>query len=111
MEVLHRTGKATAAEVRAAMQDAPSDSAVRTTLRILEEKGHIRHQEDGARYVYSPVVSRQAARRSALRSMLTTFFNGSPAEAMAALLDETSRQLSDEELNRLEKLVRKARES
>jgi len=111
MEVLHRAGKATAVEVRAAMSEAPSDSAVRTTLRILEDKGHLRHQEDGGRYVYSPVVSRQTARRSALREMLGTFFNGSPSQAVAALLDVSSKRLSEEELNRLEELVRKARES
>ncbi len=111
MEVLHRAGTATATEVRAAMTDAPSDSAVRTTLRILEEKGHVKHLEDGGRYVYSPVVSKHAARRSALREMLGTFFQGSPVEAVATLLDVSSKQLSEEELNRLEELVRKARKS
>jgi BlaI family transcriptional regulator, penicillinase repressor len=111
MEVLHRAGKMTAAEVRAGMRDAPSDSAVRTTLRILEEKGHVRHQEDGGRYVYSPVASRQTARRSALREVLATFFDGSPSQAVAALLDVSAKKLSEEELNRLEELVRKARES
>jgi predicted transcriptional regulator len=109
MDVLHRAGRATAAEIRAGMEDAPSDSAVRTILRILEEKGHVRHEEDGVRYVYMPVESRQKARKSALLRLVETFFDGSAPQAVAALLGISAGKLSDEELDRLEEMVKKAR--
>ena len=109
LDVLHRLGTATAAQVRAEMADPPSDSAVRTHLRILEEKGHVRHEQDGPRYVYSPTVPRDAAGRTALRHLLRTFFDGSPGRAVAALLDETADDLSETELDRLDGLIRRAR--
>ncbi len=109
LDVLHRLGTASAADVRAALEKPPSDSAVRTHLRILEEKGHIRHQQDGPRYLYRPVVARETAGRSALRHLLTTFFEGSPDRAVAALLDETSDDLSADDLDRLDDLIQRAR--
>ena len=109
LDVLHRLGPASAADVRAALDDPPSDSAVRTHLRILEDKGHARHEQDGPRYVYLPVQSREVAGRSALRHLMRTFFDGAPDRAVAALLDETSADLSDEDLDRLDSLIRRAR--
>lgn len=109
MDALYRGGKATAAEVRARMGDAPSDSAVRTFLRILEEKGQVRHEEAGGRYVYFPVESRGKARKTALTRLVETFFEGSPSQAVAALLGLSTGKLSDEELDRLEEMVKKAR--
>jgi predicted transcriptional regulator len=109
LDVLHRLGRATAAQVRAALDDPPSDSAVRTHLRILEEKGHVGHEQDGPRYVYSPTVARETAGRSALRHLLQTFFAGSPSRAVAALLDETAEDLSETDLDRLDDLIRRAR--
>ena len=110
LDVLHRLGRASAADVRAALADPPSDSAVRTHLRILEEKGHVRHEQDGPRYVYLPTVAREKAGRSALRHLMSTFFDGSPGHAVAALLDETADDLSASDLDRLDALIRKARE-
>ena len=109
LDVLHRLGPASAADVRAALDDPPSDSAVRTHLRILEDKGHARHEQDGPRYVYLPVQSREVAGRSALRHLMRTFFDGAPDRAVAALLDEASADLSDEDLDRLDSLIRRAR--
>ncbi len=109
LDVLHRLGTASAADVRAALDDPPSDSAVRTHLRILEEKGHARHEQDGPRYVYLPVQSREVAGRSALRHLTQTFFGGAPERAVAALLDEASADLSDDDLDRLDDLIRRAR--
>ena len=91
------------------MPDPPSYSAVRTLLRILEEKGHIRHEQDGTRYVYLPRVARDHARRSALRHMLNTFFEGSATQAIAALIDEDSKRLSDDDWNRLTAMIERAR--
>ncbi|MFN0103126.1 MAG: BlaI/MecI/CopY family transcriptional regulator [Bryobacteraceae bacterium] len=109
LDVLFRRKEATALEIQADMPDAPGYSAVRALLRILEEKGHVRHREDGPRYVYLPVVEAEAARRSALRHVLDTFFEGSAAGAMAALLGGDGVRLSKEELDRLEGLIAKAR--
>lgn len=109
LDVLYRLGRATAAEIQQAMPDPPSYSAVRTLLRILEEKGHIRHDQEGTRYVYLPKVARDHARRSALRHMLNTFFEGSAAQAIAALIDEDSRRLSDDDWNRLAEMIEQAR--
>ena len=109
LDVLHRLGQASAAQVRAALTDPPSDSAVRTHLRILEEKGHITHEQDGPRYVYLPTVSRETAGRRALRHLLQTFFDDSPDRAVAALLDETAPDLSADDLDRLDDLIRQAR--
>jgi predicted transcriptional regulator len=107
MDVIYARGQATAAEVVAALPDPPSYSAVRALLRILEQKGHVRHQEDGPRYVFLPTVSRDRARRSALRNLVKTFFDGSPAQAAAALIDQA--ELSDDEMSRLAALIEKAR--
>lgn len=109
LDVLHRLGQASAADVRGALPDPPSDSAVRTHLRILEEKGHVRHEQDGPRYVYLPVQTREDAGRSALRHLMRTFFDDTPERAVAALLDETSSDLSDDDLDRLDGLIQRAR--
>jgi predicted transcriptional regulator len=109
MDILFRRGRATAAEV---MADLPADvsySTIRTQLRVLEQKGHVRHEEDGVRFVYQPVVARQAARRSALRHVVDTFFEGSPEQAVAALLGGEAAKLSDEQLGRIEALIAKAK--
>ena len=107
MDVIYARGKATAAEVTAALPDPPSYSAVRASLRILEQKGHLRHQEDGPRYVFLPTVSRGRARKSALRNLVRTFFDGSPAHAAAALIDQAD--LSDDDFARLAAVIEKAR--
>jgi BlaI family penicillinase repressor len=107
MDVIYARGQATAAEVTAALPDPPSYSAVRALLRILEQKGHLRHQEDGPRYVFLPTVSRDRARKSALRNLVKTFFDGSPAQAAAALLDQAD--LSQDDVSRLAELIDKAR--
>ncbi|MCC6539484.1 MAG: BlaI/MecI/CopY family transcriptional regulator [Bryobacterales bacterium] len=110
MEVLYRNKSATTAEVRAGMTDPPSYSAVRATLRILEEKGVVRHDEKGGAYVYMPVVPRERARRSALKSLIETFFDGSAANAAAALLGNARAQFSAEELQRLSDLIEDAKQ-
>ncbi len=109
IDILYAQGRATAAEVQIALPDPPSYSAVRAMLRILEEKGHVRHEQDGPRYVYLPTVARDNAKRSALRHMLRTFFDGSAEQAISALLDDASTKLSDAELERLGDLIRQAR--
>ena len=109
LDVLHRLGRASAADVRAALADPPSNSAVRTHLRILEDKGHVRHEQDGPRYVYLPVQETDAAGRRALRHLTQTFFGGAPEKAVAALLDEASADLSDDDLDRLDEMIRRAR--
>jgi BlaI family transcriptional regulator, penicillinase repressor len=109
MDVLYQRSRATAAEVLEALPDPPSYSAVRALLRILEEKGHIRHEVDGPRYVYAPRVDRNRARQSALRHLVQTFFDGSVAQAAAALLDQGGRRFSDEELERLAAQIERAR--
>ena len=96
MDVLFTRGKASAAEVQQALPDPPSYSAVRALLRILEEKGHVRHEEEGPRYVFAPRLDKEKAQQSAVRHLVQTFFDGSPEQAMAALLD--TRTLSDDEL-------------
>jgi predicted transcriptional regulator len=109
MDAIYRAGEATAQEVRDALPDAPSYSAVRALLRILESKGHVKHRQDGPRYVYEPTVPRERARKSALRQVVRTFFDGSAEDAVAALLDLSRGGLSDEELDRLERLIDQAR--
>jgi BlaI family transcriptional regulator, penicillinase repressor len=109
MDVLYRTGRATAAEVQAGMPDAPSYSAVRTMLRILEEKGHVRHEPDGPRYVYIPTVARDKVKRSALKHVVNTFFEGSASQVMAALVELSPRDLDDEEIARLRQLIDNAK--
>jgi|RhiMethySRZTD1v2_1073278.scaffolds.fasta_scaffold172367_3 BlaI family transcriptional regulator, penicillinase repressor len=109
VDILYTQGRATAAEVQSALPDPPSYSAVRAMLRILEEKGHIRHEQDGPRYVYLPTVGRDRAKKTALRHVLQTFFNGSAEQALSALLDESDSRLSDRELDRLAELIDRAR--
>jgi BlaI family transcriptional regulator, penicillinase repressor len=109
MDILYRRGKASAGEVRGAMEDAPSYSAVRAMLRVLEEKGHLRHQAEGLRYVYVPVVAREQAKRSAVKHLMNTFFNDSPEQIVAALLDVSSTRLTQEELDRMAALIEQAR--
>ena len=108
MNIIFRNGKATANEVMEEMNEAPSYSAVRATLRVLEQKGHLRHQHDGARYVYTPTVPREKARASALDQLLNTFFDGSAASVVATLL-ERKEKLTSEELDRLSRLIDAAR--
>lgn len=109
MDILYRLGSATAAEVQENLAEAPSYSAVRALLRILEDKGHLKHAYDGPRYVYAPVVSRPVAQKSALKQMVKTFFDGSTSNAVAALLDMSGSDLSESELNRLAKIVEQAK--
>jgi predicted transcriptional regulator len=106
MDVIYRLGRATVAEVQEALSDPPSYSAVRGMLRFLEEKGLLRHEQDGIRYVYLPTVVPKKARKSALRHLVQTFFSGSPQEAAAALIEEG---MSDEEMDRLAALLAQAR--
>jgi len=108
MDVIYRLGSATVAEIAARLPNPPTATAVRTMLRILEQKGHLRHDLDGLRHVYSPVVSAEQANRSVLRDVVETFFQGSHARAMATLL-ELRAPLSDEELDRLRALIDRAR--
>ncbi len=109
MDILYRRGRATAAEIHADIADRPSYSAVRAHLRTLEEKGRVYHQAEELRYVYQPTLRPEKARRSALKHLVETFFEGSPARAVAALLDSRSTRLSAEELDRLSKLIEKAK--
>jgi len=108
MDILHTKEALTVAEIRAAMPDAPGYSAVRALLRILEEKGHVRHREDGPRYVYLPRVSRGTASRSAMKRLVATFFQGSVTEAVAALLDSSDTRLSDADLGKLREMIKQA---
>ena len=109
MDVLFRHGRATAAEVLAAMPDPPSYSAVRAHLRTLEEKGHVEHQAEESRYVYVPTMRPEQARSSAVTHLVDTFFGGSVAQAATALLDPKSSKLTKEELERLAGLIEQAR--
>ncbi|MCA1584899.1 MAG: BlaI/MecI/CopY family transcriptional regulator [Acidobacteria bacterium] len=109
MDVLYRKGRATAAEIMRELPGDPSDSTVRTQLRVLEGKGHVRHEELGLRYVYMPVVARRAVRRSALRHVVDTFFDGSVEKVVAALLGGDRARLTDEELARIAELIDRAR--
>jgi predicted transcriptional regulator len=109
MDILYRRGRATAGEVMADLTGSPSYSTVRTQLRVLEEKGHVRHEEHGLRYVYAPALPRRAARRSALRHLVDTFFDGSAERVVAALVDGEASRLSDQDLKRIAELVDKAR--
>jgi predicted transcriptional regulator len=109
MDILFRRGRATAAEVLSELPDEPTYSTVRTQLRVLEQKGHVRHEQDGLRFVYMPIVARHAARRSALRHVVETFFDGSPEKAVAALLGGEAAKLSREQLDRIASLIARAR--
>jgi len=105
MDILYLRGRASAAEIHEAMPDRPTYSAVRAKLRVLEEKGHIRHEEQALRYVYIPTMGRETARRSALRHLVTTFFENSVEQTVAALVDLSAADLSREELERIAKLI------
>ena len=109
MEILYQRGKASAAAVREAMNDAPGYSAVRAMLRVLEEKGHIKHESEGLKYVYVPVVNRDKAKRSAVKQLVDTFFGDSPEQVVAALLDVSSRRLTRQELDRMAEMIDKAK--
>jgi predicted transcriptional regulator len=109
MDVLYRLGRATAADVLAALPGSPHYSTVRTQLRVLEEKGHVRHESDGLRYVYVPTLGRQTARKAALRHVVDTFFDGSAAGAVTALLGRDAGKLSDDDLDRIEALLKSSR--
>jgi predicted transcriptional regulator len=110
MNVLFRRGEGTVADVMDEMPDPPSYSAVRAMLRTLEDKGHVKHHEDGPRYVYKPTVAKESARANAVDHLVKTFFDGSTAQAVAALLDGSGRQLTKEERARLTALIRRASE-
>jgi predicted transcriptional regulator len=109
MDVLYAQGRASVSDVMERLPEAPGYSAVRSMLNILEDKGHVRHEKDGVRYVYVPTLNREKAKRAEIRRLIRTFFNGSLAEAVAGLLDEASLKLSKDDLNRLEEMLRKAR--
>ncbi|MFN7994998.1 MAG: BlaI/MecI/CopY family transcriptional regulator [Bryobacteraceae bacterium] len=109
MDILYSRGKSSASEVREAMPDPPSYSAVRAMLRVLEEKGHVRHLEEGLKYVFVPTVAHEKARKSAVKHLLDTFFKGSPDQVVAALLDVSSTRLTPEDLDRMAKMIENAR--
>jgi len=109
MDILYQHGKASATDVREAMPDAPSYSAVRAMLRVLEEKGHVKHQAEGLKYVYVPTVARDKAKRSAVKHLMDTFFSESPEQVVAALLDVSSTRLTREELDRMAQMIERAR--
>ncbi|MDF3056711.1 MAG: CopY family transcriptional regulator [Rariglobus sp.] len=109
MDIIYRRGEATAADVQAALPDAPGYSAVRALLRILEDKGVLKHREEGPRYVYLPTQAPEQARRSALKRVVSTFFEGSLVSAVAALVDSADDKLDPEELRRLEAIIKKAK--
>jgi predicted transcriptional regulator len=109
MDILFRRGRATAAEVMDDLPGDPSYSTVRTQLRVLEEKGHVRHDDDGVRFVYMPAVARHAARKSALRHVVETFFDGSAEQAVAALLGGEGSRLTPEQLDRIAALLARTR--
>ena len=110
MDILYQRHRASAAEIRQSLSNPPSYSAVRALLRILEEKGHVRHAAQDLRYVYSPTAPRQRVRRAALRHVIETFFDGSAEQAVATLLDSSVGRVSSDELERISKLIAKARE-
>ena len=109
MDILYRRGRATAGDVMEELSGNPNYSTVRTQLRVLEDKGHVTHEEEGLRYVYSPAVPRSSARKSALRHLVDTFFDGAPENAVAAILGGEGSKLSEEQLDRIADLVKKSR--
>ena len=109
MEVLYRLGRATAADIMAALPGSPTSSTVRTQLRVLERKGHVRHEDEGQRFVYSPTLARRDARKSALRHLVDTFFDGSVEKVVGALLGGEGARVGEEELERIAEQVAKAR--
>jgi len=111
MDLLYRLGRATATEIREGLSGSPSDSTVRTQLRVLEDKGHVRHEEHGLRFVYMPTVPRHMARKSALNHLVDTFFDGSHAKVVTTLLGSDGSRLSDEDLDRIAELIAAARKA
>lgn len=109
MDIIFARGEATAAEVNADLPDQPSYSTVRTLLRILEEKGHLKHREDGQRFIYTPTKTRAVESKSALQRVVQTFFEGSFADAVAALVDTADGKLPADELKRIEAIIKKAK--
>ncbi len=109
MDVIYQLGQATAAEVLERLPDPPGYSAVRAMLRLLEEKGHLQHEQNGPRYIYRPTLTQEKASRSALKHLVETFFEGSTEQAVAALLDLSRTKLADDELNRLARLIEQAK--
>jgi predicted transcriptional regulator len=109
MDILYQRGKASAAEVREAMPDPPSYSAVRAMLRVLEDKGHVSHQAEGLKYVYVPLIAAEKARRSAVKHLMETFFQDSPEKIVAALLDVSAKKLTHEELDRMAEMIEQAK--
>ena len=109
LQILYQRGKASAADVRESMDDPPSYSAVRALLRLLEEKGHVKHRAEGLKYVYVPTLARDKAKRAAVKHLLSIFFEGSPEQAVAALLDVSSGELTREELDRMAEMIEKAK--
>jgi BlaI family transcriptional regulator, penicillinase repressor len=109
MDILYRLGRASAQEVLKGMAEPPSYSAVRALLRLLEERGHVKHVEDGTRYVYSPAVTPSEARRKALSHVVATFFGGSVEQAMLTLVESSRSKLSSSELSRLSEIVERAK--
>lgn len=109
MDIIYARGEASVADVHGAMEDRPSYSAVRALMRILEDKGHLRHRAEGARYIYMPTRGRREASRSAMRRVLSTFFSGSADEALAALLEASPSGPTGEELDRMARLIEQAR--
>ena len=109
MDIIYRLGRATVGEVMEQLTGQPAYSTVRAQLRVLEEKGHVRHEEHGLRYVYLPSVPRHQVRQSALKHLVDTFFEGSAGKAVAALLGKEGFKISEEELNRISELIEKAK--
>ena len=109
LEILYQRGKASASEVRDAMDDAPGTSAERTLLRVLEEKGHVKRRAEGLKYVYFPTVAQEKAKRTAVKHLLETYFQGSAEQIVAALLDVSSTRLTREELDRMTDMIDKAK--
>src|SRR5215203_4724419 len=110
MNILYARGQATAAEIHEVLPDPPTFSATRAIIRTLEDKGHIRHAEQGLRYIYAPVVPAEKAKRSALAHVVSTFFGGSPSQLMATLLEGSTAQVTEAELGRLEEMIRRAKQ-
>ena len=109
MDVLYERGRATAAEILAALPDPPSYSAIRALIKVLEDKSHVKHREDGPRYVFTPSVPRSKARRNAVKHLLQTFFDDSAGEAVASLLGASAGKLKPEDLDKIEELIARAR--
>jgi predicted transcriptional regulator len=111
MDLLYRLGRATATDIREGLPGSPSDSTVRTQLRVLEDKGHVRHEEHGLRFIFMPTVPRHAARKSALNHLVDTFFDGSHAKVVTTLLGSDGSRLSDDDLDRIAELIASARKA